>query len=84
MKKLFLSAISALVVAGGVSAQYYVSEFTLNPTSVSNEGVVVGGYGKDTPFIMWNPFTEEAVVIGGMSAGEEGAAGPARITADGK
>lgn len=86
MKKLFVTAVAAFLASGGAMAQYYyVSDFTLNPTTVSNEGWVVGGYGKDTPFILWKPLTDEqAYVIGGMSAGENGAAGPARITADGK
>ena len=86
-----MTAISAMLVAAGATAQdatrvnYYVTEFTLNPTSVSNNGTVVGGYGKDTPFIMWNPLgSEQPRVIGGMSAGDDGAAGPARISADGK
>lgn len=76
---------AAIMAAGGVSAQhYYVTEFPLNPTTVSNDGLVVGGYGQDTPFILWNPFTGDSRVIGGQAAGQEGAAGPARISADGK
>lgn len=84
MKKSLFTLMAAMMVAGGASAQYYVTEFPLNPTTVSNEGLVVGGYGQDTPFILWNPFTGEARVIGGQAAGQEGAAGPARISADGK
>lgn len=85
MKKSLL-AMSALLISGMASAQqcYYVTEFPLNPTSVSNEGLVVGGSGDSTPFILWNPFTDYAYVIGGKSAGMDGAAGPARISADGK
>lgn len=82
---------STILAVGGAIAQdapqvdYYVSTFTLNPTSVSNDGTVVGGFGKDTPFIIWNPLvSDHGKVIGGMSAGDEGAAGPARISADGK
>lgn len=87
-----LAAMSVLLAAAGASAQeetakvdYYVTTFGLNPTSVSNEGVVVGGCGKDTPFVLWNPLvSDQGRSIGGMAAGEAGAAGPARISADGK
>lgn len=44
-----MATMSVMLAAAGASAQeapaqvdYYVTEFTLNPTSVSNEGVVVG------------------------------------------
>lgn len=87
-----MAAMSVMLAAAGASAQespaqvdYYVASFGLNPNSVSNEGIVVGGTGKDTPFVMWNPLvSEKGKVIGGMSAGDDGAAGPARISADGK
>lgn len=82
---LLLAASAALLLpALPAQAQYYVTDFPLSPTGVSNEGIVVGGQGKDTPFILWNPFQNTRTLIGGMASGDEGAAGPARITADGK
>lgn len=63
---------------------YRTTEFVMSPTGVSNDGKVVGGSGQDTPFILWDPRGDgTARVIGGMSSGQDGAAGPARITADG-
>lgn len=85
MKKSLLTAFAAMMVAAGAYAQTYsyTTEFHFSPTGVSNDGTAVGGQGQDTPFIIWNPLKGEAKVIGGMSAGQNGAAGPARITADG-
>lgn len=89
MKKELIAIFAALMAANGAFAQTYCynTEFNFSPTGVSNEGVAVGGSGQDTPFILWNPFkgeNGEAYVIGGMSSGMNGAAGPARISADGK
>lgn len=88
MKNLLLTAALAATLMSAAKAEaqvYQTSEFIMSPTGVSNDGKIVGGSGQDTPFILWDPLGDgTARVIGGMSSGQDGAAGPARITADGK
>ena len=87
MKKVLLAVAvtSTLVMSAQTEEKVYrTTEFVMSPTGVSNDGKVVGGSGQDTPFILWDPRGDgTARVIGGMSSGQDGAAGPARITADG-
>ena len=68
---------------GSANAQVYISGETFYPTSVTNDGLVVGSQGQNTPFYIWNPFTNEFTYIGGMSAGN-GVGGNPRFSADGK
>lgn len=87
MKKMLLSMFG-LCVAGMVSAQVYITDVQFNPNGVTNEGVVVGSFGENMPFVLWdakNGGSETSMkAIGGQSSGQEGAGGRARFSHDGK
>ncbi len=87
MKKILLSMFG-LCVAGMVSAQVYISYVQFNPNGVTNEGVVVGSFGENMPFVLWdakNGGSETSMkAIGGQSSGQEGSGGRARFSHDGK
>lgn len=77
-----------LCIAGMVSAQVYITDDQFNPNGVTNEGVVVGSFGENMPFVLWDAKSgtgaESMKAIGGQSAGQEGAGGRARFSHDGK
>lgn len=87
MKKMLLSMFG-LCVAGMVSAQVYITDVQFNPNGVTNEGVVVGSFGENMPFVLWdakNGGSETSMkAIGGQSSGQEGSGGRARFSHDGK
>lgn len=72
-----------LCAAVQMQGQIYFSGNKLVPSSINNEGVVVGTTDKGQPFLMWNPYDNSIKNIGGESAGK-GSGGNARFTGDGK
>lgn len=88
MRKKFLLSLLGLSTVGVMSAQVYITEDKFNPNGVTNEGVVVGSFGEDMPFILWDAKNgsgaESMKMIGGQSSGQEGAGGRARFSQDGK
>lgn len=82
MKKLTFTLAGALAFSV-LSAQVVYTEVQFNPSSVTNEGLVVGTTGQMSPFYLWNPQTQEMQEIGGISAGN-GIGGNPRFSHDGK
>ncbi|MGN0236515.1 MAG: T9SS type A sorting domain-containing protein [Lepagella sp.] len=79
-------ALGILAVSMSGAAEYKIYKCPVKSSfqDVSNDGVAVGSGDQNTPqYIMYNPFTEEYMSIGGVSAGN-GLGGVPRITADGK
>lgn len=83
MKKKLLFIAVGLLMTCAVSAQLYITNETLNFNSVTNDGIAVGSPGQNQPFYLWNPFSGEYTLIGGVSAGN-GVGGVARFSDDGK
>ncbi len=83
MKKKLLFIAIGLLMTCAVSAQLYITNETLNFNSVTNDGIAVGSPGQNQPFYLWNPFSGEYTLIGGVSAGN-GVGGVARFSDDGK
>ena len=88
MRKKFLLSLLGLGTVGVMSAQVYITEDKFNPNGVTNEGVVVGSFGENMPFVLWDinkgTGAESMTMIGGQSSGQEGAGGRARFSHDGK
>ncbi|MGN0237081.1 MAG: T9SS type A sorting domain-containing protein [Lepagella sp.] len=85
MKKSILLSLLGLSMASMAQAQVYVSEEMPLPNfaSVTNEGVAVGYQDQNCPFYTWDPYTNEYVNIGGISAGQ-GVGGNPHFSGDGK
>lgn len=88
MRKKFLLSLLGLSTVGMMSAQVYITEDKFNPNGVTNEGIVVGSFGENMPFVLWDinkgTGAESMKAIGGQSSGQEGAGGRARFSHDGK
>lgn len=88
MKKTLLLSMLGLMTAGTMSAQVYITDMKFNPNGVTNEGLVVGSFGEDMPFVLWDAKSGTGATsmkaIGGQSMGQEGAGGVARFSHDGK
>ena len=88
MRKKFLLSLLGLGTVGVMSAQVYITDDKFNPNGVTNEGVVVGSFGENMPFVLWDinkgTGAESMTMIGGQSSGQEGAGGRARFSHDGK
>ncbi|MGM9815674.1 MAG: T9SS type A sorting domain-containing protein [Lepagella sp.] len=84
MKKVISTLAMCVLGASMMGAQdykLYKTETMATFTDVANDGTAVGHKDQNTPFFIWNPFTEETTIIGGVSAGN-GLGGVARITSD--
>lgn len=88
MRKKFLLSLLGLGTVGVMSAQVYITDDKFNPNGVTNEGIVVGSFGENMPFVLWDinkgTGAESMTMIGGQSSGQEGAGGRARFSHDGK
>lgn len=83
-----LFTLSGLCTSVMISAQVYITDVQFNPNSVTNEGIVVGSFGENMPFVLWDAQNTDSEInmkaIGGQSSGQEGAGGRARFSHDGK
>jgi photosystem II stability/assembly factor-like uncharacterized protein len=79
---LFLALLS-LLFANNLYAQVKILNDKMNPTGVSNEGLVVGYYEWASPYSTWDPATNELTEIGGVSPGN-GVGGQGHYSADSK
>lgn len=82
MKKILLLAFAASLASADVGAQIVFTPGSFFPTSVNNEGVVVGSNQAFTPLQLWNPDAGTFQEIGGKSSGNN-AGGSARFVGDG-
>lgn len=83
--KLKLLAVSALfmLTTNIISAQYVSTGQLINPNSISNEGLIVGGNGFAQPYMIWDATANSFETIGGITAGQ-GHGGRAIFSENGK
>lgn len=83
MNKLVFTLVSGLLVSQSLLAQVTIKEGGFIATNVSNEGVVVGEFGQNTPFYLWDTSKNTFEKIGGISSGND-VGGYCSISADGR
>lgn len=83
MKHLFTTVVSGLLLSQSVLAQITIREGNFAATGVSDEGVVVGHIGENSPYYLWDTRSGSFQKIGGLSAGNN-VGGWGSISADGR
>lgn len=84
MRKLFTLAFAA-IAAASVSAQIiYPLDKNFNPQGVSNDGKIVGYYGPQSQYVIWNPMTGDEKSVTGSIAPGDGVGGSPEFSTNGK
>lgn len=78
-----MTCVSGLLLSQSLLAQISIREGNFNASGVSDEGVVVGHTGENTPYCLWDSRSGSFRQIGGLSAGN-GVGGWGSISADGR
>lgn len=80
---LMMTVVSGLFLGQSVLAQISIREGNFSATGVSDEGVVVGHIGENSPYYLWDSRSGSFQKIGGLSAGNN-VGGWGSISADGR
>ena len=78
-----MACVSGWLLSQSLWAQISIREGNFNATGVSNEGVVVGHIGENSPYYLWDTRSGSFQKIGGISTGNN-VGGWGSISADGR